>query len=86
MFLLLNGAVYLVMEDVEKAELFNAFLPWSLLVRLTFISSKKVFLQTIRKVWRKKHIPLVKEDQVREHLNRLDIGKSMGPNGMHHKC
>lgn len=28
----------------------------------------------------------MKEDQVREHLNRSDIAKSMGPNGMHHKC
>ncbi|KFP54076.1 RNA-directed DNA polymerase from mobile element jockey, partial [Cathartes aura] len=27
--------------------------------------------------------PLVEEDQVREHLNELDIHKSMGPDGMH---
>jgi len=25
----------------------------------------------------------VEEDQVREHLNKLDVHKSMGPEGMH---
>ncbi|KFV73825.1 RNA-directed DNA polymerase from mobile element jockey, partial [Struthio camelus australis] len=27
--------------------------------------------------------PLVKEDRVRDHLSKLDIHKSMGPDGMH---
>lgn len=30
----------------------------------------------------KEDLPLVDEDQVREHLNRLDIHKSMGPDEM----
>ncbi|GAB0189276.1 mitochondrial enolase superfamily member 1 [Grus japonensis] len=37
----------------------------------------------VLKVWRKEDFPLVKEDQVRDHLGKLDIHKSMGPNGMH---
>lgn len=35
------------------------------------------------KVWNKDDLPLVEEDQVREHLNRLDIQKSMGSDRMH---
>ncbi|KAK4827448.1 hypothetical protein QYF61_018169 [Mycteria americana] len=35
------------------------------------------------KGWSKEGIPLVEEDQVREHLSKLDIHKSMGPDGIH---
>ena len=35
------------------------------------------------KVWSKEDTPLVEEDQVREHLNKLDICKSMEPDGLH---
>ncbi|GAB0209855.1 mitochondrial enolase superfamily member 1 [Grus japonensis] len=35
------------------------------------------------KVLRKEDLPLVEEDRVREHLGKLNIHKSMGPNGMH---
>uniref|UniRef100_A0A8C3J464 Reverse transcriptase domain-containing protein n=1 Tax=Calidris pygmaea TaxID=425635 RepID=A0A8C3J464_9CHAR len=34
-------------------------------------------------VWREEIFPLVEEDQVRDHLAKLDIHKSMGPDGMH---
>ncbi|PKU46621.1 rna-directed dna polymerase from mobile element jockey- hypothetical protein [Limosa lapponica baueri] len=36
-----------------------------------------------REVWMKEDFPLVEEDQVREQLSKLDICKSMGPDGMH---
>lgn len=35
------------------------------------------------KVWNRDDLPLVGKDQVREHLNRLDIQKSVGPDRMH---
>ncbi|GAB0202828.1 mitochondrial enolase superfamily member 1 [Grus japonensis] len=40
-------------------------------------------LEVGEKVQRKEDLPLVEEDQVREHLGKLDIHKSMGPDGMH---
>ncbi|GAB0205041.1 mitochondrial enolase superfamily member 1 [Grus japonensis] len=40
-------------------------------------------LEVREKVWRKEDFPLVEEDQVREHLGKLDTHKSMGPDGMH---
>ncbi|GAB0176007.1 mitochondrial enolase superfamily member 1 [Grus japonensis] len=40
-------------------------------------------LEVREKVWRKEHLPLVEEDRVREHLGKLDIHKSMSPDGMH---
>ncbi|KAK4807097.1 hypothetical protein QYF61_018438 [Mycteria americana] len=39
--------------------------------------------ETWGKVWSKEDVPLVEEDQVREYLSKLDIHKSMGPDGMH---
>ena len=68
MFLLVNGAEYLVMKDVEKDEVYSAF--------FALIFTGKTGLQqfqvskTSTKVWRKDDLPLVKVDQVREHLNR----------------
>ncbi|GAB0203786.1 mitochondrial enolase superfamily member 1 [Grus japonensis] len=40
-------------------------------------------LEVGEKVLRKEDLPLVEEDRVREHLGKLDIHKSMGPDGMH---
>ena len=42
--------------------------------------------KTREKGWSKEDLLLVEKDQVREHLNKLDIHESMGPDGMHHKC
>jgi len=35
------------------------------------------------KAWGKEDFPLVKEDQVRDHLSKLDTHKSMGLDTMH---
>ena len=39
--------------------------------------------ETSGKVWSKEHLPAVEKTQVREHLKKLDIHKSMGPGSMH---
>ena len=36
-----------------------------------------------RKGWSEKDVPLVEEDQVREHLSKQDIYKPTSPEGMH---
>ena len=39
--------------------------------------------ETREEIQRKEDFPLVKEDQVRDHLNKPNIHRSMGPDGMH---
>lgn len=39
--------------------------------------------ETRGKVWNKEDVLLVSEDQVREHLSKLDICRSLGPSMMH---
>ena len=64
---------------MEKAEVPNIF--------CTAALSSKSGLQEPRvpetkgKIWSKEDVPLVEEDQVREYLGKLDLHKSMGPDG-----
>ncbi|GAB0207732.1 hypothetical protein GRJ2_003238900 [Grus japonensis] len=78
---LLNEAGALVMEDTEKAELLHAFFTSVLTAKADPQESQT--LEVGQKVLQKEDLPLVDEDQVREHLGKLDIHKSMGPDGMH---
>jgi len=39
--------------------------------------------ETSRVVWSKGYLPPVKEDELGEHVNKLDINKVTGPDGMH---
>jgi len=52
----------------------------SLLLRLAYRNPTPWRLRG--KAWRKEDVPLVEEDQVRDHLSKLDTHKSMGPNGI----
>ncbi|KAK4826439.1 hypothetical protein QYF61_009136, partial [Mycteria americana] len=67
---LLNGRRDLVTKDMEKAEVLNAFLA-------------SVFTGKI--CFRESQVPErpVEEDQAGEHLNKLDVHKFMGPDGMY---
>ncbi|GAB0208601.1 hypothetical protein GRJ2_003325800 [Grus japonensis] len=78
---LLNEVGALVMEDTEKAELLNAFFASVLTAKADPQESQT--LEVGEKVLQKEDLPLVKEDWVREHLGKVDIHKSMGPDGMH---
>ncbi|GAB0206764.1 mitochondrial enolase superfamily member 1 [Grus japonensis] len=78
---LLNEVSALVMEDTEKAELLNAFFVSVFTAKVDPQESQT--LEVGEKVWRKEDLPLVEEDWVREHLGKVDIHKSMGPDGMH---
>ncbi|GAB0179750.1 mitochondrial enolase superfamily member 1 [Grus japonensis] len=78
---LLNEVGALVMEDTEKAELLNAFFASVFTAKVG--PQETQTLEAGEKFLQKEDLPLVKEDWVREHLGKLNIHKSMGPDGMH---
>jgi len=76
---LLNDARVLVTKDMKKDSVLNDFFT-SVLTGKTG-SQQSQAPETKAKVWSKKDLPLVKQEQVREHLDRPDIHKSMGIKG-----
>ncbi|GAB0182821.1 mitochondrial enolase superfamily member 1 [Grus japonensis] len=78
---LLNEVNAQVTEDTDKAELLNAFFASVFTAKAS--PQETQTLEVGEKVCRKEDFPLVEEDRVREHLGKLDIHKSMGPDGMH---
>lgn len=75
---LLNGTGDRVLKDMEKSEVLSDFTS----VFTEEIHPQESEASDTRKVWIKKDLLLVGDDQVRDQLNRLDIHKSMGPDGM----
>lgn len=79
--LLLNMAGELVTKDMKKTEVLNIFSASDFTDKICLQESPA--LATTAKVWSKEELSLVEKEQVREHLNRLNVYKSMGPDGTH---
>ncbi|XP_014792346.1 PREDICTED: RNA-directed DNA polymerase from mobile element jockey-like [Calidris pugnax] len=77
----MNEVGALVVEDTEKTELQNAFFASVFTAKAAPHESQT--LETRERVWREEDSPSVGEEWVRDHLAKLDIHKSMGPDGMH---
>ncbi|KAJ7412894.1 rna-directed dna polymerase from mobile element jockey-like [Pitangus sulphuratus] len=77
----LNEMGDLATWSMEKVEVLNAFFA-SVFTSNTSLQESQD-LKTRRKDWIKEQVPLVKEDQIMEYLNKLDMYESMSLNEMH---
>jgi len=58
-------------KDMEKAKALSEFSDPSFTSKTDVQESQAT--ESKRKVWTQENLPLVEEDQVREHLNKLNI-------------
>lgn len=82
----LNGAEALVTRGNENSEIQNVsfmsfFFPFSFVGQNYPQEYRDT--QTHGKVWRNVELPSTEQDQLRKHLNELDMPKSMRPDRMH---
>lgn len=77
----LNGEGDLMTNDTEKTKILNAAFI-SVFTGKTSIQESQA-PETRGKVWSEEVLSSVKKDQVKEHLNKLDIRKSMQPNRLY---
>lgn len=77
----LNRAGNLMTNDMEKTKILNALFVSAFTSKISIRKSQAP--KTRRKFWSKGVLSSVQKDQVKEHLNKLDVPKTMGPNGLH---
>ena len=66
---------------MEKAEVLDAFFALVCIGKICLLESQAA--ETSGKIWSNEDLALVEKDQVREHLNKFAIRKSVGPYRMH---
>lgn len=71
----------LVTKDVKRTEALNVFSALDFTDKICLQKSQA--LATTGKVWSKEVLFLAEKEQVREHLNRLDVHKSIRSYGTH---
>ena len=77
----LNVTADLVTQDMDEAEVLNAFFTCTFAGKTSFQESNAP--ETSRKVWSNRDLSLVKEDLIREYFKKLDRNKSTEHDGMH---
>lgn len=82
--LLLNEMVDLLTKDMKKYEVVKVFFTLVFTHKIQFPHHESQAFETCWKKSRKNNnFPLLEEDQVKEHLNKLNTLKPMGPYGIH---
>ncbi|KAJ7422908.1 rna-directed dna polymerase from mobile element jockey-like [Pitangus sulphuratus] len=76
---LLKGTGTLATKVAKKTKILNTFFASDFTIK----TDLRVTQEMREKDWGKEYFPLVEEDWVRNHLVKLNILKSMGPDGMH---
>jgi len=74
---LLKWARTLKTKDMEKTNVLNSF---SVFTVNTCLHQSQV-PETTWKMWSGEDLPSAEDDQIREYVNKLEVHKSMGPNG-----
>ena len=77
----MNESRDLILKDMEKAKVLNAFFTLSFTGKTSLQQSQ--VSETSARVHGQVNLPVVEEDQVREYLNKPDTHKSLGLAGMH---
>lgn len=77
---IVSGVGALVVEIPEDVELRNTL---ASVFTAKASSQEPQMMEPREKVWRKEEFSLVKENQVRDNLDKFDTHKFIGPDGMH---
>lgn len=78
---LLKEAGNLMTKGIKKGNVLNAFFTSDFTGKVCLHHSPAP--EANGKAWNKEYFSSVEDDQVREHLKKMDIPKSIGPDGMH---
>lgn len=75
---LLNGVENLVTKDAKQAEVLGVFF-----ASVFTCLQEPQACETRGKVWSREDLPMLEEDQTMQCLDKPDIHKFRGPNGVH---
>lgn len=75
----MTGVKALVIQGMEETEVANAFCASAFASKTAL---RKQFLETMVKSEARKRLPLVEQAWIREYLQKVDVHKCVGPDGM----